>query len=143
MTNKVRLNLPVKELNKTKKFFAQLGFSFATQHGNGDNSGCFMVGKDKFHVLLFPENTFKGFTKNELTNTAYTTEVLISPGAESREEVDEMARKVFEAGGTVYNAPEEIDGWMDGCGFADPNGHRRNVPYVDFSKMSKASDKFL
>ena len=76
-----------------------------------------MVGEDKFHVLLFPENTFKGFTKNELADTAKTTEVLISLGAENREQVDEMARKAFEAGGTVYGAPGETDGWMYGCGF--------------------------
>ncbi len=138
MTKKVWLNLPVKDLNKSKEFFAQLGFSFDTEHGNSDHSGCFMVGEDKFHVLLFPENTFKGFTKNELTDPAKTTEVLISLGAESREEVDEMARKAFEAGGTIYGEPGETQGWMYGCGFADLDGHRWNALYMDFSKMPKA-----
>ncbi len=137
MIKTVWLNLPVKDLNKSKEFFAKLGFSFDTEHGNGDHSGCFMVGEDKFHVLLFPENTFKGFTKNELTDTVKTTEVLISLGAESCEEVDEMARKAFEAGGKVYAAPGETQGWMYGCGFADLDGHRWNVLYMDFSKMPK------
>ncbi len=137
MTKKVWLNLPVKDLNKSKEFFAKLGFSFDTEHGNSDDSGCFMVGEDKFHVLLFPENTFKGFTKNELADTSKTTEVLISFDAESREEVDEMASKVFEAGGKVYGGPGEMQGWMYGCGFADLDGHRWNVLYMDFSKMPK------
>lgn len=137
MIKTVWLNLPVKSLNKSKEFFAKLGFSFDTEHGNSDRSGCFMVGEDKFHVLLFPENTFKGFTKSELTDTAKTTEVLISLGAESREEVDEMARKVFEAGGKVCSGPEETQGWMYGCAFADLDGHRWNMLYMDFSKMPK------
>ena len=138
MIKTVWLNLPVKDINNSKEFFARLGFSFDTEHGNSDHSGCFMVGEDKFHVLLFPENTFKGFTKNELADTAKTTEVLISLSAESREEVDEMARKAFEAGGEVYGKPGETQGWMYGCGFADLDGHRWNVLYMDFSKMPKA-----
>ncbi len=138
MTKKVWLNLPVKDLNKSKEFIAKLGFSFDTEHGNNADMGCFMVGEDDFHVMLFPENAFKGFTKNELTDTAKTTEVLISLGAESREEVDEMARKAFEAGGKVYGAPGETRGWIYGCGFADLDGHRWNVLYMDFSKMPKA-----
>ena len=129
------LNLPVKSLTKSKEFFAKLGFSFDTEHGNSDHSGCFTVGEDKFRVLLFPEHTFQGFTKSELADTAKATEVLISLGAESREEVDEMARKAFEAGGTVYGGPGETEGWMYGCAFADLDGHRWNMLYMDFSKM--------
>ena len=138
MMKTVWLNLPVKDLNKSKEFFAELGFSFDTEYGNSDHSGCFMVAEDKFHVLLFPENTFKGFTKNELADTATATEVLISLGAESREEVDEIARKAFDAGGTIYVEPGETQGWMYGCGFADLDGHRWNILYMDFSKMPKA-----
>lgn len=137
MIKTVWLNLPVKDLNKSKEFFARLGFSFDTAYGNSEHSGCFMVGEDKFHVLLFPENTFRGFTKNELADTKNATEVLISLGAESREEVDEIARKAFEAGGRVYGEPGETQGWMYGCGFADLDGHRWNVLYMDFSKKPR------
>ena len=137
MTKKVWLNLPVKDLNKSKEFFGKLGFSFDTEYGNSADCGCFIVGEDKFHVLLFPENTFKGFTKNELADAGKATEVLISFGAESREEVDELASRAFEAGGKIYGAPGEKDGWMYGCGFADLDGHRWNALYMDFSKMPK------
>ncbi len=137
MIKTVWLNLPVKDIKKSKEFFAKLGFSFDTEHGNSDHSGCFMIGDDKFHVLLFPEDTFKGFTKNELVDTSKTTEVLISLGAETREGVDEIARKALEAGGKVYSGPAETQGWMYGCGFEDLDGHRWNVLYMDFNKMPK------
>jgi predicted lactoylglutathione lyase len=135
MIKTVWLNLPVKDLNKSKEFFRKLGFSFDTEHGNSEHSACFVVGEDKFNVLLFPEKTFKGFTQNEIADTGKGTEVLISIGAEAREEVDELARKAFEAGGRIFGEPGEKQGWMYGCGFADLDGHRWNVLYMDFGKM--------
>ena len=32
-------------------------------------------------------------------------------------------------------SPAESQGWMYGCAFADPDGHRWNVLYMDMSKM--------
>ena len=64
--------------------------------------------------------------------------MMISFDAESREEVDEMARKVFEAGGNIFGEPAEIQGWMYGFAFTDLDGHRWNQLYMDFSKMPQA-----
>ncbi len=47
-----------------------------------------------------------------------------------------MARKAIEAGGG-FGQPAEIQGWMYGCGFADPDGHRWNVLFRDMSKLPK------
>jgi len=44
---------------------SKLGLSFDEKHG-GDDMATLMVGEKNFHVLLFAENTFKGFTKNEI-----------------------------------------------------------------------------
>jgi hypothetical protein len=136
MAKNMWLNLPVKDLRKSKEFFAKLGFSFDTEHGNSEHSACFTVGEDKFHVLLFPEITFKDFTQNEIAD-AKTTEVLISISAETREGVDEIARKAFDAGGKIFGEPGEKQSWMYGCGFADLDGHRWNVLCMDFEKAPK------
>ncbi len=137
MTKGSWINLPVKDVGKSKEFFGKLGFSFDEMKSTNEMA-VLWVGEGKSHVLLFPEKTFKGFTQNELADTGKATEVLISFDAESREEVDEMARRVFEAGGKIFGEPGEIQGWMYGCGFADLDGHRWNVLYMDFSKMPKA-----
>lgn len=134
MAKELWINLPVKDVGKSKEFFSKLGLSFDEKHG-GDDMACLVVGEKNFHVLLFAENTFKGFTKNEIPVGGQTTEVLFSIEVESREEVDETAKKVWEAGGTIFSEPEEIQGWMYGCGFADLDGHRWNVMQMDFSKM--------
>lgn len=133
MTKKLWLNLPVKDLVKSKEFFRQLGFSFETKYGNTENSACFVVGDNNFHVMLFPETTFKGFTQSEIWDAKVSAEMLISIDAESREAVDEMAKKTWEAGGTIFCAPGEVQGWMYGYGFADLDGHRWNVLYMDLA----------
>ena len=134
MTKEIWLNLPAKDLNKTKKFFSEIGFTLNEQQTN-DQMVCFTVGEKAMTVLFFDEETFKGFTKNEIADTKAGTEMLISFDAESREEVDETARKVFDAGGTIFAEPSEIQGWMYGFAFADPNGHRWNQVFMDFSKL--------
>jgi predicted lactoylglutathione lyase len=56
--------------------------------------------------------------------------------AQSREEVDQMAEIVREAGGNIFAEPAESDGWMYAFGFADPDGHRWGVLYMDKEKMT-------
>ncbi len=133
MTNQLWLNLPVKDLEKSKQFFSQLGFSFNTEHGNSPVSASLVIGKNV--VMLFNENAFKGFTKTDITDTSKTNEILISIDAESREEVDVLANKVEAAGGKIFGKPGDIDNWMYGFGFIDLDGHRWNVLYMDMSKM--------
>nr|WP_311288024.1 hypothetical protein [Paenibacillus sp. MER 78] len=60
---------------------------------------------------------------------------MFSIDAASPEEVDEMVRKAVNAGGTVYGEPGYKDGWMYGAGFADLDGHRWNVLYMEMDKM--------
>jgi len=134
MTKEIWLNLPVKDVKKSKEFFSKIGWTLNEKH-TSDDMACFTVGEKNMTVLFIAEETFKGFTKSEISDTKAGAEVLISFDAESREEVDEMARKVFEVGGTVFAEPAEIQGWMYGFTFADFDGHRWNQIYMDFSKL--------
>lgn len=93
------------------------------------------AGTENIVIMLCAESVFQGFTQNKLADTKQTTEVLFSFDAESIEEVDELAEKAQAAGGTLYAKPAENQGWMYGCGFADLDGHRWNVLYMDMSKM--------
>lgn len=135
MTKEIWINLPVKDINKSKEFFTQLGFLLNPGPGNTADSASFLIGNKKVVMMLFTESTFKNFTGNEIADAKKATEVLFSIDAESREEVDEMANKAVKAGGTIFGQPKESQGWMYGCGFADLDGHRWNVLYMDMSKM--------
>ncbi|MFV8373768.1 VOC family protein [Flavobacterium sp. LB1P62] len=136
MIKKVWLNLAVKNIEISKKFFLEIGFSFNGQYDTS-HSTCLLVGETNFGVMLFEENQFASCIQNKVTDTTVSSEILISIDAESKEEVDEFAKKVEAAGGTVFAKPAENQGWMYGCGFADLDGHRWNMLYMDFSKVPK------
>ncbi len=138
MTKEIWINLPVKNVGKTKKFFDEIGFQINDQHPANDSMVCYSVGEKNITVLFFDEETFKGFTKSEVSDAKRGAEVLISLDAENSAEVDELAGKVFDAGGTIFSEPQEIEGWMYGFGFADPDGHRWNVVNMDFSKLPQS-----
>ncbi len=136
MTKQIWLNLPVKNVAKAKDFFWKIGFSFNEQHDT-PNSTCMLVGEGHFVVMLFEESLFASFSQNKLTDTKSSSEILISIDAESREEVDQLTEKVEQAGGIVFSKPAENEGWMYGSAFADLDGHRWNILYMDFSKLPK------
>lgn len=137
MTKELWINLPVKDVNKSREFFTTLGFTLNPHYGNSAESASFLVGSKNIVLMLFAEAAFKNFTQHAIADTKQGTEVLLSIDAESRTEVDELAQQAARAGGVVFSAPAEHQGWMYGCGFADLDGHRWNVLYMDMSKMPK------
>ncbi|WP_409177776.1 VOC family protein [Brevibacillus fortis] len=135
MSKELWINLPVKDIDKSKSFFAAIGFSFHPRHENSKDVAGLVIGEKNMLIMLFPEATFQSFTQNELADTKRGTEVLFSIDARSREEVDELVNQVKAAGGTVFSEPREHGPGMYGAGFADLDGHRWNVLYMDMSKM--------
>ena len=131
------INLPVKNINKAKAFYKAIGFTLNLQNGNTDNSACFLIGSKNLVLMLFSELLFKSFSRNELTDTAKYSEVLFSFEAESREEIDKLAKTVVSAGGTLFSEVGEVQGWMYGFGFNDLDGHRWNALHMDFNKIPK------
>jgi uncharacterized protein len=134
MTKDLWINLPVRDVAGSQKFFEKIGFSL-NEAQSGPEMACFTIGEKNVTVLFFAEETFRGFTKSDVSDAKTGAEVLISLDAESRAEADELASRVFDAGGTIISEPQEIQGWMYGFVFADPDGHRWNVVHMDFAKM--------
>jgi uncharacterized protein len=133
MAKQIFVNLPVKDLNKTIKFFTKLGFKFNPRFTD-ENAACMIIGENIFAMLLV-EKFFKGFIPgNEITDTSKSKEVLMGITAESREEVDEMIDKVVAVGGKEYREPAD-HGWMYGRAFQDFDGHIWEVFYMDESQM--------
>ena len=134
MATKIFVNLPVKDLNKSKEFFARLGFSFNEQFTD-DKAACLVIGENIFAMLL-REEFFKMFTKKESAGAKKTKEALIAIDAESGQQVDDMVKKAAEAGGSIYRDAED-HGWMYGHGFADLDGHQWEVLYMDEAALAQ------
>jgi uncharacterized protein len=136
-TKQIWLNLPVKDVNASIHFYKTLGFTQNSHFGNSNDSACFLIGESNFVLMLFIETQFKAFIKGETNDTSKSSEMLMSIDAESRAEVDELAANALKAGGSLFGEPSEIQGWMYGCGFCDPDGHKWNVLFMDMDKMPK------
>ena len=136
MVSDLWINLPVKDVRRSKGFFSNLGFTFA-QHGNSDESAPLEVGRKNMVVMLFSEAMFKKCCGGDLPESNTGSEVLLSIGAESRQEVDEMAKNWAREGGKVFGQPSAIDGWMYGCGLVDLDGHKWNMLFMDMSQLPK------
>lgn len=130
MAQDVWLNLPVKDLAKSIAFFTAIGFTPVPGPGNSEHSACFSIGEKKTILMLFAEAMFAGFTNHPIADTGKGSEVLFSLGADSREQVDDYANRARSSGGTVYCEPVETHGFMYGCGFCDPDGHRWNALFM-------------
>jgi uncharacterized protein len=128
MATKVFINLPVKDLNRSKTFFEGLGYSFNPQFT--DENAASMVVSDTIFVMLLTENYFKTFTKKPISDAKTSTEVLIALDAGSRDEVQQTISKAKSLGATIYNEPAD-HGWMYQHSFADLDGHQWEFVYMD------------
>lgn len=135
MIKSLWINLPVKDINKSKAFFTQIGFALNLQYGAREDSACFLVGESNLAIMLFEDALYESFAGTNIADKRNGGEVLFSFDAESLEEVDDLSEKVVAAGGTLYGEPGYKDGWMYGCGFVDLDGQRWSILYMDMSKM--------
>lgn len=131
------INLAVKDVQKSKEFFKAIGFKENPLHEKAMHLASFFIGDKEVVMMLFPENTFKNFTQNEIADTKIGSEVLLNIDAQSKEQVDKMAEIVSKAGGKIYAKPGESQGWMYAFGFEDLDGHKWSMLYMDFEKMPK------
>lgn len=137
MVSKIFVNLPVKDLEKTKEFFGKLGFTFNAQFTD-DKAACMEMGENIFAMLL-EEEFFRTFIKTEIADATKTKEVLNALALESREKVDDILAKGLAAGGTEPR-PAQDHGWMYGRSLEDFDGHIWEFFYMDESRASEAHD---
>ncbi|MRW85224.1 glyoxalase/bleomycin resistance/extradiol dioxygenase family protein [Pseudoduganella sp. FT26W] len=127
MATNIFINLPVRDLQKSIKFFAHLGYSF-NQHYTDESATCMIVDENIF-VMLLTETRFKEFTPKPVSDAHTSTEVLLCLQMESRDAVTALVNKAIEAGGSAYKEPQD-HGFMYGHGYQDLDGHLWEVVYM-------------
>lgn len=128
MNKQIFINLPVKDLDKSKAFFAALGYSFNPQFTD-QNAACMIIAEDSIYAMLLVEDFFKTFTSKQIANAHEVTEALICLSCDSREEVDAMVAKAVAAGGSAPRPPQD-HGFMYAHGFDDIDGHSWELAYM-------------
>lgn len=121
------VNLPVRDLDASKGYFARLGFEFDPKFTD-ETAACMVVGEQAY-VMLLTEEAFAGFVSKPVADARRATGAIVAVSAESREEVDAFADAGLAAGGSAANEPMD-HGFMYGRSFHDLDGHLWEVMWM-------------
>lgn len=128
MSSKIFINLPVKDLDRSVKFFTALGYSINPKFSDA-TCACVVISEHIYAMVLTHEK-FKEFTPKTISDATKSTEVLIALSFESRAKVEEVVEKALASGGSRYAKAKDY-GFMYQDGFQDPDGHIWEVFYMD------------
>ena len=131
--NQIYVNLPVKDVQKTREFWTKLGFPTNDEMSN-DKSVC-VVMNDNTYVMFLTEEFFQTFSERPVPK-GDTTQVLVAISLDTREQVDHMVNTAVANGAKQHEEPQDY-GWMYHNSFWDINGHGWNVMFADPSQMPK------
>lgn len=132
MARQIYVNLPVKDLDTSIRFFTGLDFSFNSQFT--DETAACMVVSDDIYVMLLVEPFFKGFTNKDLVDARKSTEVLVALAVDSRQQVDALVDKALDTGGRPVRDPDDQE-FMYTRSFEDPDGHIWEIFWMDESAL--------
>ncbi|WMJ67663.1 VOC family protein [Stenotrophomonas sp. 24(2023)] len=122
------VNLPVKDLDASKAFFAALGYAFNPTFTNED-AACMIV-SDSIFVMLLVQPFFRQFTNKAIADAHAQTEVITCLSADSRKAVDVLVDKALAAGGSEPQPARDL-GFMYQRGFQDLDGHLWEIAHMD------------
>lgn len=129
------VNLPVADLERSKRFFSALGFSFNPQFTNED-AACLVVERN-ICVMLLTHARFGDFITGPIADPHQATGVLIALSVDSREQVMELKARALEAGAKPWK-PDQDHGFMVGASFQDLDGHVWEPMWMDAAAMPTA-----
>lgn len=127
MAQSIFINMPVADLPNSVEFFKALGFSVKEQF-TGENNACMQVGENIFAMLTRKEQFSKMIDKPVADKG--TSEVLISVGLKSADEVRRVTEAALGKGARRISEPEDI-GFMFSWGFEDLDGHIWDLFWMD------------
>ena len=131
------VNLPVKSIEASRRFFGALGFEFNPQFSD-EKTGCMVIEENIFAMLLEHER-FQDFIVGEISDAARATEVLTCLSADSRAQVDDTLAKALAAGAKPWKPILDM-GAMYGCSFQDIDGHVWELMYMDPAAMAEMGE---
>jgi len=134
------VNLPVADLERSKAFFAKLGFSF-NPNFTDDTAACMLVG-EQASVMLLSREKFMQFSKLPMADPTTHTLGLYCFSVSSREEVDTVSAAALAAGAVEADGLEDY-GFMCSRSFFDLDGHGWQVMWMDPVAAEKGPAEFV
>lgn len=132
VANAIYVNMVVQDLERSKKFYEALGYSFNEQFTNEDAAG--LVISDTIYAMLHTTKSFQRFTQKPIADATTSNEVLLAIELDSRAEVDRIFEAASVAGGAKFRETEDL-GFMYTRSFSDPDGHVWEPFFMDMTQM--------
>lgn len=132
------VNLPVRDLQKSRRFLEALG-AVNDPKFTDDTAAC-MTLSDSIHVMLLTHEKFSQFTPLPIADATKAAQVLLCLSSESRESVDSSVERAVIAGGMADPSPKQDYGVMYGRSVADPDGHIWEVMWMDPAAAERGAD---
>ena len=134
MPTQIFVNHVVKDLDRAKRFFEAIGYSFNPMFTNED-AACLVI-SDTIYAMLHTAKSFDRFLPKgkQLSDAHKSTESIIALSTDSREAVESIYQKAIAAGATEARPAEEYP-FMYTRSFNDLDGHIWEVFHMDVSKF--------
>lgn len=121
------VNLPVADTERSRKFFADLGYTFNERFCD-DKALTVVLGENQFAMLL-QRDVFDSFHPLVTADATQTKECVICLSVDTRDAVDALVDRAIAAGGTAGDT--EDHGFMYGRSYNDPDGHSWQIFWMD------------
>ena len=136
MARMIFVNLPVTDLDRSKRFYEAVGARNEPKFTN-DQAAC-MVLSDTIFVMLLRHEFYATFTKKPIGDAHQTSQTLIALSCDSPAEVDELVEAAAANGGKADPGPkQDMAGFMYGRSFEDPDGHHWEPMWMDAAAAEK------
>jgi uncharacterized protein len=133
------VNIPVADLERSKAFFTELGFSYNPMF-TGETAACMLVGEQAF-VMLVSHEAFAQFSHLPMGDPTTHALALYCFSVSSRDEVDTVSAAALAAGGSEADGPED-HGFMYSRSFFDLDGHGWQVMWMDPAAAEQGPEAF-
>jgi predicted lactoylglutathione lyase len=120
MATNIFVNLPVRDLQASIKFFTHLGYSF-NQNYTDETATCMIVAEN-IYVMLLTEARFKEFYAETHGRRAHSTEVLVCRRWNHARRCRPWSPRPSKPAAAPTSEPQD-HGFMYGHGYQDLDGH--------------------
>lgn len=132
------INLPVKDVDRSKDFYIQLGFTLNPLFSFEDQK-C-MVWSDQIYVMLQSIEMFQKVNVKKLADPKENRIATFTLPVESFDKVNEIIEKGLKAGGAEPTKPIN-EGFMQIRNIEDLDGHNWGIIFLDVEKFRKMTGK--
>lgn len=139
MSTMVFVNLPTKDLDRSKAFFTALGWQI-NPNFTDENAACVIIDENIFLMILVAD-FFKTFTDKPIVDPDAALQVEVSLSADDKDAVNAMVDKALAAGGAEHRPVQDL-GFMYGRTFDDPDGNQFSIMWMDPAAAAQGPEGF-